>query len=197
MNNMRQLALAIHNYESATGKLPENIKDKNGKPLLSWRVEILPYIEQQAVYQMFKLDEPWDSPANKRASQTVIKTFITPEVPIVVGPNSYGMTNYLGVSGPDTFFDPKGKLRIADIPDGTVNTIMLIETADAVPWAKPDDFVYDANKPLPKIPLLPGRQVFNVALGDGSVRAVSPSVSEKTLRGLFTRSGGEVPGADW
>jgi len=198
MNNLRQLALGIHNYLDANGKLPEDIKDKNGKPLLSWRVAILPYIEQEAVYRQFKLDEPWDSPANKIAARLKVSAFFSPNAPkLAQDVDSPGLTHYLGVAGPGTAFDPKGGLGLRDFQDGSSYTIMLVETSNPVPWAKPGDFEFDPKKPLPNF-LFPGRQVFGVALADGSVRAVNPKVtSEKTLKEAFTRSGGEIPGVDW
>src|SRR5438132_8532158 len=64
-NNLKQIALAVHNYHDVYGHFPQDITDKNGKPILSWRVAILPFIEQDNVYKMFKLDEPWDSENNK------------------------------------------------------------------------------------------------------------------------------------
>ncbi|HEY2910378.1 MAG TPA: DUF1559 domain-containing protein, partial [Gemmataceae bacterium] len=66
LNNLKQIALSVHNYEATYSKLPANRTDKDGKPLLSWRVLILPYIEQNNLYQQFKLDEPWDGPNNKK-----------------------------------------------------------------------------------------------------------------------------------
>jgi RNA polymerase sigma factor (sigma-70 family) len=64
MNNLRQIMLAIHNYHDANNRLPADVRDKDGKPLLSWRVLILPYLEQDNLYQQFHLDEPWDSEHN-------------------------------------------------------------------------------------------------------------------------------------
>ncbi|MBX9625368.1 MAG: DUF1559 domain-containing protein, partial [Gemmataceae bacterium] len=198
-NNLKQIALAIHNYESANGKLPEDIKDADGKPLLSWRVAILPYIEQEPVYKLFKLDEPWDSDANKKASQVAIKVFVSPNATTgPVGPDGYGLTNYLGVAGPDTIFDPEGGIRIVGITDGTSNTVMAVESAAAVPWAKPGDYLVEAGKALPKLVPPGNAAVLNVAMGDGSVRAVNPAkVPEKIWRMVFSRNGGEVIPADW
>jgi hypothetical protein len=74
-NNLKQLGLACHNYLSATNHFPRNITDKDGKLLLSWRVAILPYIEEEALYKQFKLDEPWDSEQNKKLSEKMPKVF--------------------------------------------------------------------------------------------------------------------------
>src|SRR5205085_10031267 len=128
---------------------------------------------QGQMYNQFKLDEPWDGPNNKRLSQMIIPTYLSPtDGPVAVAADGYGMTNYLGVSGPGTIFDPRGKVKFTDVTDGTSNTIMLVETLDAVPWAKPGDLAYDPAKPLPKItPAWPG-DFTNVAMADGSVRAL-------------------------
>ncbi|HEY1192347.1 MAG TPA: DUF1559 domain-containing protein [Gemmata sp.] len=192
-NNLKQLALAIHIYHDAHGVLPSDILDKNGKPLLSWRVAILPYIEQEALYKKFKLDEPWDSENNKQWSQVMIKTFVSPNA-VPVAKQEWGWTSYRGISGPGAAFDPaaKGKLRLVDFTDGLSNTIMLIETDEVVPWAKPGDFPFDPKKPLPKIVPVGNKDVINVAMGDGSVRAISTKVGEKTLKAAFTRNGGDI-----
>src|SRR5262249_31013910 len=63
-NNLKQIGLAIHDYQEIHGELPNNSHDPNGKPLLSWRVHLLPYDEHDNLYRQFKLDEPWDSPNN-------------------------------------------------------------------------------------------------------------------------------------
>jgi hypothetical protein len=193
-NNLKQLGLAIHNYESVHGHLPRDIVDKNGKPILSWRVAILPYIEQDNVYKLFKQDEPWDSDNNKQAASVIIKTFLSPDATATSDANGFGLTNYRGISGPGAAFDPTAKkaLKIADFTDGLSNTIMVLETAELVPWAKPGDFPFDPKKDLPKINPVGNRDVFQVLFGDGSVRAISTKVDPKTLKALFTRNGGEV-----
>ncbi len=193
-NNLKQIGLAIHNYEAVHGHLPRDIVDKNGKPLLSWRVAILPYIEQDNVYKLFKQDEPWDSENNKKAAQVAIKTFLSPDATAVSDANGFGLTSYRGISGPGAAFDPTAKkaLKIADFTDGLSNTIVVIETADLVPWAKPGDFPFDPKKDLPKIAPAGNRDVFQTLFGDGSVRAISTKVDPKTLKALFTRNGGEV-----
>src|SRR5262249_21734482 len=65
-NNLKQIALAMHSYHDTMGRFPPAIvRDKEGKPLYSWRVLLLPYLEQQNLYNQFKLDEPWDSEHNR------------------------------------------------------------------------------------------------------------------------------------
>ena len=190
-NNLKQIALGVHNYAAVHDHLPHDILDKNGKPILSWRVAILPYIEQDNVYKLFKLDEPWDSANNKAASQVMIKTYISPGAVLPEKPE-WGMTSYRGISGKGAAFETGKKLKFVDFTDGTSNTILAIETDELVPWAKPGDYPFDEKKALPKIVPVAGKNVFQAAFVDGSVRAISTSVPEKTLKAYMTRAGGEV-----
>lgn len=198
-NNLKQISLAILNYEAAYGTLPADITDKNGKPILSWRVAILPFIEQDNIYKAMKMDEPWDSANNKEFSKSKIKTFMSPSSAILEDKDGYGVTSYKGAAGPDCVFEPgKKKLRIVDITDGTSNTISLLEAGDPIPWAKPGDFNFDPKKPLPKLDSVGKPGLCNVAMCDGSVRALNlKSVSEQTIKAALTKSGGEVLGKDW
>ena len=104
MNNMKQIGLAMMSYQAATGTFPPAyIADKKtGKPLLSWRVAILPYMEVCDLYNQFHLDEPWDSQHNKRLSDTVIAVYRSPN-----SRTKGNMTNYLTVRGDDTAFPGK------------------------------------------------------------------------------------------
>jgi hypothetical protein len=197
LNNLKQIALAVHNYHDTFNKFPQDVLDKNGKPLLSWRVQLLPYIEQDAVFRLFKLDEPWDSENNAKAAKTAIKVFLSPGT-AAADADGFGLTNYQGVAGPGAVFERgKGPQSLIHFTDGTSNTIMVVETGEAVPWAKPADLAYDPKGPLPKWGF-PGSDTVLVALGDGSTRALNlRKVSDQTLRGALTHSGGEVLGPDW
>jgi hypothetical protein len=197
LNNLKQLALAVHNYYDVFGHFPQDVRDKDGNPLLSWRVHLLPYLEQGQLYAKFKMDESWDGPNNKKVSREVVKVFQSPNAPPVqAGPDAPGLTHYLGFAGPGAVFDPGKRVKITDILDGTSNTLLMVETA-AVPWAAPGDVPFDPEKPLPKLGL-PGADVLLVGLCDGSTRVVDPKkVGEKTLKAAVTRNGGEVLGKDW
>jgi hypothetical protein len=191
-NNLKQLALAMHNYHDTYGAFPAAaICDKNGKPLLSWRVAILPFIEQDNLYKQFHLDEPWDSEHNKKLLVQV-KTFSLPNVTKPGETDTYFRVFYSN----SALFDLRKGVKISQILDGTSNTIMIAEASEGVPWTKPDELEYDPNKPLPKL----GKQnpeTFLVAMADGSVRTISKKISEKTLRAAITRDGGEILGPDF
>jgi hypothetical protein len=187
-NNLKQIGLAIHNYHSAFKKLPENITDDDGEPLLSWRVAILPFLEQAELYEQFHLDEPWDSDHNLPLSQTVISIFQDPSVPIPPD-----RTVFQACVGEGLVFDPAGNNRFRDIRDGTANTIMVVEVAaeESVPWAAPQDFVFDLDKnPIAKMGHThPGG--FHAAFSDGAVRFITHSIDVDLFKALLTRGGGE------
>ncbi len=193
-NNLKQIGLAMHNYHDTYNKMPSDIYSKDGKPLLSWRVAILPYIEQDALYRQFKLDEPWDSEHNKKFSAFAVNVYIVPSAKNPVA----GKTHYQGFISkkgamPRSFFSEDSTLKtsFANITDGTSNTIMVAEAAEAVDWAKPADMAFDAKKPLPKLGgHSPGG--YSVLMGDGSVRFIRDTVNPKTLLAAITIDGGEV-----
>ncbi|MFL5342687.1 MAG: DUF1559 domain-containing protein [Gemmataceae bacterium] len=187
-NNLKQMALAMHNYESAFASLPTAaICDKNGKPLLSWRVAILPFIEQDNLYRAFHLDEPWDSDHNKKLIAQMPRVYA---IPGVTNPGETN-THYRVFYNNDAMFDLTKKISLTQVADGLSNTLMIVEANEAVPWSKPEELLFEPTKPLPKL----GKQSpdgFMAAMGDGSVRLIKHKVSEKTIKALITRSGGEI-----
>jgi hypothetical protein len=195
VNNLKQLALAMHNYHDMNKELPSAAYyDKDGKPLLSWRVALLPFLgdQEKELYLKFNLDEPWDSEHNKKLLAKMPDVF----APVRNAPKDKGMTYYQVFAGKGTAFDGKKGLRLADFPDGTSNTILIVEAKDAVPWTKPADLPFEAKKPLPKLGGL-FKDGFNAALADGSVRYIQRSISDRTLRNAITRDDGNVLGSDW
>ena len=186
-NNMKQLLLAFHNYYDFYKHFPARANyDNNGKPLLSWRVHILPFIDQQALYKRFKLNEPWDSPHNKQLIRLMPSTYANPNLP------AGSVTNYLAVIGADSVVSATG-VKMRQITDGTSNTAMLVEVnaERAVPWTKPVDHEFiekDLKAGLGG--LRPGS--FQVGWADGSVRSLRLSVDPKYIQAMVTKSGREV-----
>jgi hypothetical protein len=188
-NNMKQIALGMHNYHSTMRRLPPRATfDKNGKPMLSWRVTILPYIEQQNLYNQFHLNEPWDSEHNKKLLAIMPRTYVSPD-----DENSFKdhTTFFQAFAGKGTIFEGKKGISFSDVTDGTSNTIMIVEASKAVPWTKPEDIDYDAAKPLPKLGRA-GADTFEAAFCDGSVHILKKTIKPMVLRNLITRDDGNV-----
>ena len=190
-NNLRQIALAMHNYYSAHKSFPlPASRGADGKPLLSWRVAILPYVEEKALYDQFHLDEPWDSPNNRPLADKMPAVY---RLSATKNKES-GRTNYLLPVGNGAGFTADKPTEIKDITDGTVNTVMIVEVDDdhAAIWTKPEDWQFDPQQPAKGLgQFFDGR--FNAAFFDGGVRAISASIDQKTLKALFTRAAGDWP----
>jgi prepilin-type processing-associated H-X9-DG protein len=184
-NNLKQIALAWHNYEATYAHLPTNQLDKKGKALLSWRVQILPYIEELALYQKFKLNEPWDSENNKKLIDQMPKLFVP-----VRGKADAGMTFYQSFTGKNAVLKPGQKVTLATIIDGTSNTLMVAEAAKPVIWTRPDDLEYD-GKVLPRLGgMFDGK--FHAAFCDGHVVRFRKGVDADILKALIDPADGMV-----
>ncbi len=197
-NNIKQIGLALHSYHDAYGHFPPAvICDKDGRPLYSWRVAILPFLEQSSLYNQFKLDEAWDSPHNMPLSQTTLKCYVSPF--------DYGnpwLTRFQVFVGPGTAFERPG-LNVNDFPDGLGNTILVVQSTDPVPWAKPVDLIYHPDQPLLSLGKVHSKSIhflcrevgshpgFFACFADGRCRFIRDSTDEQTLRALITRNGGE------
>jgi RNA polymerase sigma factor (sigma-70 family) len=192
--NLRKIAKGIHTYVEAEKRFPPPaIYGRDGSPLLSWRVAILPYIGEKELYAQFHLDERWDGAHNKALLKKMPKVYEP-----VAAPSTAGTTYYQGFNGKGAFFDePRGIPPVKDdnpflaIRDGTVNTLMVVEAATPVPWTKPEDVKYTPGKPAPK---LGGqfRDGFTALTADGYTRFIKTSIDPKLLDALITHNGGEV-----
>jgi hypothetical protein len=197
-NNLRQMAIGMENYNAVNGHLPEAVPDPKlkGPTKLSWRVELLPYVEEDMLYKQFHHDEPWDSPHNKALLTAMPRVFAHPNHP---QENAQGLTYYRVFVGEHTPFPPGKVTKLpADFPDGVANTILIIEAADPVPWTKPDELVYDPDRPLPRLGgHYPGGA--NATLADGSAMflRVGNGLSDETLRRAIDPKDGKPLGADW
>jgi uncharacterized protein (TIGR03067 family) len=193
--NLKWLTIAMHYYSDSDQHKPlppPAITSKDGKPLLSWRVAILPYllgkVDYGPLYKEFKMDEPWDSEHNKKLLPFMPKIY-APVRGMTKEPHS---TYYQAFVGPGAAFEPGKKMRLpVSFPDGTSNTIFFVEAGEAVPWTKPADLPYDPKKALPKLGgLFPDG--FHVGMVSGSVQWVNRRFNERGLRLAITRDDGEV-----
>ncbi|WP_254508759.1 DUF1559 family PulG-like putative transporter [Anatilimnocola floriformis] len=191
MNNLKQIALAMHNYADANGKFPGAASlSKDGKPLLSWRVHILPFVEQEALFKEFHLDEPWDSEHNRKLIPFMPEIYLDPVHPEIA---VVGKTIYAVPVGEKSAFSVPGGIKFASIVDGTSNTIMTVTlpAESAVIWTKPDDWNFDPKDPAAG--LLDGKRTkFLTAFCDGSVRTLPATIDRKDLRRLVQMNDGEV-----
>jgi hypothetical protein len=208
LDNLRQIGLAFHRFHGVHGRYPGNIVDRNGKPLLSWRVAILPHLGQGALLQQIHLDEPWDSDHNKKHIAQMPSVYRRPTSRAEAAKTTYlmpvGVNTVLCIDARGLVFakdkdnfvsrDEKNPgVRKQDITDGTANTILAVDVMDdrAVVWTKPDDWVPDpADLRKGVVGSSPGG--FLAAFADGSARFISGNVGIATLRAYLTRNGGEV-----
>ncbi len=152
---------------------------------------ILPELGFNDLYQQFKLDEPWDSPANKVLLRKMPKVY----APVAGKTKVPHSTYYQVFVGPGAAFEEAKQLTLEDFTDGTSQILLIVEAFEPVPWTKPSDLPFDAGKPLPEVGGVPEDGLFSFALADSSVQVV-PRNPEKafllTLRTLITRNSGEV-----
>lgn len=194
LNSLKQIALAMHNFHGVYGYFPpQSLSSEDGKKLLSWRVLILPYLDQAELYQKFRLDEPWDSEHNIK---------LAAEIPFAysgsrnAAQNTDGKTRMQVPLHKKSVFGQKGGgTSFRDITDGTSNTLMVVQVPPlkAVVWTKPDDIVINAADIKASL-IAQGSARFLACLCDGSARALSSKNSNETLLKLITMNGGEVIG---
>lgn len=196
-NNVRQMTLAQLNYESSyqvfPGKAMSDVENGGG---LSWRVHILPYMEQQVLYEKFKLDEPWDSPHNQALIQEMPEIYLS-QGGLGSDSLSLGETLFLRPIGNGAWPDPSSTdfepLKLNAITDGTSRTISIVEVdaSHAAIWTKPDgDYHFDPSAPDEG---LKNQRigVTIVSLVDGSTIAIPNDTTPETFGGMMTISGGE------
>lgn len=215
LNNLKQLAIAIHNYHDQHGHIPPPVvKDSQGNPLYSWRVAILPHISSNAIQSQFRYDEPWDSPAN---SQFLVdmEEFQSPR--FIDSKKLAGKTHYFAVVGNETVWNPNDKTSVDEVSDGTSKTLLLIEAqARGIKWSEPRDLTMDEAIELLTAPgydsesyedegfFVSARYICTtwprrcVAFVDGRTEYETPVRNVEDARALLTISGGEaLPATDW
>ncbi len=187
MNQLKQIGLAMHNYADVHKRFPARaIFDKEGKPLLSWRVAILPYLEEQALYDQFHLDEPWDSEHNRKLAERM------PAVYANANHASPDSTVYLTIDAPEAVFGGAEGKSLRNITDGTSRTLLAVEADPerAVIWTRPDDLKYEAQRPLAGLGHL-RTGGFMALFADGHVSFISNAVDPGLMNSLVTFAGRE------
>ena len=189
LNNLRQIAIAMHAHHDTYGTLPPAaVVNKTGKPLLSWRVLVLPFVAEQVLYQQFRLDEAWDSEHNKKLIAKMPRVYTIPGDTIA----KPGETRYRVFVGNGAGFDYIRGAKFAEFTDGLSNTLMVVTAAEAVTWTKPDELAFDPEKDMSKLLGPVPDKRFLAAFFDGSVRTFSKPPATKTLNAMITRAGGEI-----
>ena len=190
-NNLKQLALALHNYHDKYDCFPPAyIADQHGRPIHSWRVLLLPFLEFKPLYDDYRFDEPWDGPHNRKFAAMNLNVFRCPN-----DKSPEGETNYLVVVGAKTVFPGAKCVKISEISSGTTNTVLLVEVADSgIKWSEPRDLsdVKAARGINPNAGMgisshhEGGAQI---AFADGSVRFFPDSTPPDDLRTFCDRDG--------
>ncbi len=200
-NHLKQIALALHNYHDLHHCFPPAyIADENGKPMHSWRVLLLPYLEEEDLYKAYDFSEPWDGPNNRKLLDRCPTIFQCPsERNGREQPSSE--TSYLAVIGPHTMWPGQQCVKFDDVPDGFSHTIMVVEAADTgIHWLEPRDLhVLQMN---PAVNPEHGQGISskhtgraNVALVDGAVLILPDTATTENIKALLTRDGEEK--VDW
>ena len=196
-NNLKQIALALHNYHTVYGCFPPAyVADEQGRPMHSWRVLILPFLEREPLYEKYDFSEPWDGPNNSKLAGQIPSVFTCPSDARRSKVSTY--TNYVAVVGPETAWPGAQPVKIPDILDGTSRTILVVEVAGpGVQWMEPRDL--DFTQMLHIVNPKSGAGISsehaggaNVALVDGSVYFLDEQLPPEKLRALLTRAGGEA-----
>lgn len=196
--NLQTIGLALHAYHNANGCFPPAyLADAGGQPMHTWRVLLLPYLNETALYQAYDFNEPWNGPNN---------SLLVSRMPFVYGsPNAtstapVGQTRFAVVSGPGCAFEGAQPRTMNDMQDGLGNIIFVVEAAAPIHWMKPVDVDYSTmgftvNGPAPVGGNGIGGESSSGAfalLGDTSVHFLPADLFEETVKALLTRNGGEM-----
>jgi hypothetical protein len=179
--NLAQMAVGMHNYASSHDGAPQaDVLGKDGRPLLSWRVLLLPYVEEHNLYSDFKLDEPWDSPHNSK---------LISRMPLIYKgcrdcSSPPHTTYYQVIRGPGTPLE-RPELKFEDFKGDAANTFLIVEAAEPVIWSKPDDLQYLPDGQLPKLGGIIRNGFFRVVMVNGKPRKLSLS-DEAAIRAGIT-----------
>ena len=197
-NNLKWIGLALHNYAETYGSFPPAyIADENGRPMHSWRVLILPFLDQAPLYNQYHFDEPWDGPNNSKLASTILAVFNCPSDDHGGTGNASTMTNYVAIVGPETAWPDGRATTFQDISDGTSATLLVVEVANSgIHWMEPRDLHVVQMAPTVNAKSGQGISSRHTAgahglIADGAVRFVQESVAAEILRAWLTAHAGD------
>lgn len=196
----------LTNYHDTMGGFPADTFDAAGKPLLSWRVHLLPYMEQENLYRRFKLDQPWDSPANRALLREMPGDYGTGAGRAKAGPEK---TYFRTFSGPGAAFEPvrggppaglnppRGN-PLNSFVDGTSSTILVFEAGDPIEWTRPDQLTWNGGQPMPAVGGVSLQNpYFHVLMADGVVKKAKRGIDPDAFRKLIDRRDANVIPFGW
>jgi len=194
--NLKQIGLSLHNYHEAWGAFPPAyIADENGRPMHSWRVLLLPFLEQQDLYDQYDFNEPWDSPHNSQLAEQGSRFYGCLTRKRATG-SSDVTTDYVAIVGPGAAFEEDVSRPIADFKDGPGDTVMVVELgASDIHWMEPRDV--EVRNVLPKPAAEHHGDGTHILFVDGRVRFLPSDIDPELLRALITIDGGEEIPEDW
>ena len=184
--------MAVANYHDTYGRYPPAVTyDGDGRPAHSWRILILPYLEQRELFQAYSFDEPWNGPNNSKLATRMPQLFAFAGT-YVSGKST--STNFVAITGDETVW-PRGTGMVqSDLGDGPSNTIQFAEyNGPAVHWMSPEDLKFESMSFVLGDPTGIDSQYLEPAVGmaDGSVQRLRAEISSEELRAMCTANGHE------
>jgi len=189
-NNLKQIGLAMHNFHDTYLHLPPAMTvDAFGNPLHSWRTLILPFLEENELYEQIRLNEPWDSPHNRQFHSQMPYAFSCPSNP------KGNVTSYMVFTGNGAPWERERKIRFRDITDGTSNTIAIVEVKNStVNWMEPRDIPWNGGMPIIGATNQPGSNHpggLQVVMMDASTRFIADETSATTWQRMIEHQDGK------
>jgi hypothetical protein len=195
--NLAAIGKAMLQYHNDNGRFPPAaVLDAQGRPLHSWRVLLLPYLGQAALFQQYNMSKPWDDPQNQRLAAQMPAVYHCPDSFNVASSE----TSYMVVAGPETVFHGRESASLHEIHDGAARTLLVVETTgNAINWLEPRDLsqsslslaINGANSAGIGSNHKPGGA--HVLLADGTVTFLGNLTSPETLEALLTIDAADAP----
>ena len=194
-NNLKQIGLAMHNYHDTYKCFPSAVlTDADGQPMRSWRIAVLPFMESSSIPDRYDQNEPWDGPNNRLLHSIPINAYQCPSDALIGDCD----TSYVMISGEGSIGgEPNEVVTMADIRDGTSNTIIAMEVSGPrIHWLEPRDMSIDEAVDYIIDPAAGGYSHphpggVNVLMADGSVHFISRTIDPQLLVLLMTRNDGQ------